>query len=188
MDRRSHIAEPRIAGARPARFAAVALALLLAASAPVRPADRTDDSGAAPAYDPLPDASAETLAELYYAAREVPGIAELSPRNKRALLDVVTERYKNRLVDRAAGFSAEFAETYLEHLARSELVGDFPAVMQQACAQQGVSSGPCSLHEGYVRRVRVLEEMLVRQHLSLDDLEIELVGATRPRYSSRLDH
>ena len=131
-------------------------------------------------YDPLPDESPALLSELFYAAGEVPGVAELPPAAKRDLLDAVTERHKSRLANRAAEARPQRALDYLERLSRSELVRAFPAALRQACARHGRSEGPCAPHRGYVRRVLVLEEMLAGQRLSLDSLEVELLGAARP--------
>ena len=131
-------------------------------------------------YDPLPDESPALLSELFYAAGEVPGVAELPPAAKRDLLDAVTERHKSRLANRAAEARPQRVLDYLERLSRSELALAFPAAVRQACAQHGLSEGPCAPHRGYVRRALVLEEMLAGQRLSLDGLEVELLGAARP--------
>ena len=123
------------------------------------------------AYDPLPDEPPALLSELFYAANEVPGIAELAPAAKRDLLNVVTERHKSRLANRAAEAQPERALGYLERLSQSELAQAFPGAMRQACAQHGLAEGPCAPHKGYVRRAQVLEEMLASQRLSLDGQE-----------------
>ena len=161
---------------RLAAFAVLGLAALAQAAA-AQAQNAVDPSTA---YDALPDESPALLSELFYAAGEVPGITELAPAIKRELLDVVTERHKSRLANRAAEAQPERALAYMERLSRSELAQAFPGAMRQACAQQGLSEGPCAAHGGYVRRAMVLEEMLAAQRLSLDSLEVELLGAARP--------
>ena len=131
------------------------------------------------AYDQLPDGTPEQLSEFYYSALAVPGIDALVPADKERLLDVVTHRYKNRLVDRGAT-SLERMRGHIARLSESKIAEDFPAVVLQTCAQYGLSDGPCAPHRGYVRRAQLLEEMLVAQRLTLDELEVELIGATRP--------
>ena len=110
----------------------------------------------------------------------MPGVAKLAPAVKRELLDVVTERHKSRLANRAAAAQPERALAYVERLSRSELTQAFPDAVRQACAQHGLSEGPCAMHGGYVRRARVLERMLASHRLSLDGLEVELLGAACP--------
>lgn len=130
------------------------------------------------AYEALPDGDAELLAQLYWSAEEVPGIASLSAAHRRSLLDVVTERYKSRLVDR--GPAPEELARHVERLAESPLVSRRPLALAQACAQYGLREGACAAHAGYVRRAMVLEEMLASGRLTLGDLETELAGAPRP--------
>ena len=163
-------------GRRLAAFAVLGLAALAQAAA----AQAQNSVDPAAAYDALPDESPALLSELFYAAGEVPGITELAPAAERELLEVVTERHKNRLANRAAKAQPERALAYVERLSRSELAQAFPSAVRQACAQHGLSEGPCAAHGGYVRRARVLEEMLAGQRLSLDSLEVELLGAARP--------
>ena len=180
--RRTHntwVPQPRPAlplGRRLAAFAGLGLAALFHAAA----AQAQNSLDPSAAYDALPDESPALLSELFYAAGEVPGIAELAPAAKRELLDVVTERHKSRLANRAAAAQPERALAYVERLSRSELAQAFPGAVRQACAQHGLSEGPCAPHGGYVRRTLVLEEMLASQRLSLDGLEVELLGAARP--------
>ena len=171
--------QPRPAVPACRRLAAFAvLGLVALAQAAAAQAQNALDPAAA--YDALPDESPALLSELFYAAGEVPGITELAPAAKRELLDVVTERHKSRLANRAAEAQPERALAYVELLSRSELAQAFPGAMRQACAQHGLSEGPCAAHGGYVRRALVLEEMLAAQRLSLDGLEVELLGAVRP--------
>ena len=133
-------------------------------------------------HDGLPEGGPEALAALYYAADEIPGVAALPAARKRGLLDVVTERYKSRLVDRA-GLSEELLLGHVERLSRSGLVAGRPAAVAQTCAQHGLLDGACAAHAGYVRRALLLEEMLASGRLSLGDLEEELVGSPRPSLS-----
>ena len=97
-------------------------------------------------HDGLPEGGPETLAEVYYAAEEIPGVAALPAAHKRGLLDVVTERHKNRLIDRA-GLPKELLLVHMEMLSRSGLAGSRPLAMAQTCAQHG-------LLEGRARRTR----------------------------------
>lgn len=165
-------------------FSAAALALGLIGFAPAEAYDSPDPGHAydalAQPYDLLPEESPALLAELYYAAEEVPGVAELPPGARRSLLDVVTERHRNRLIDRAPEASPERIRQFVGRLAASELARSFPDALRQACAQHGVVAGPCAPHEGYVRRALVLGEMLAAKRLALADLETELIGAARP--------
>lgn len=130
------------------------------------------------AYEALPEGDAESLAQLYWSASEVPGIDSLAVAHRRSLLDVVTERYKSRLVDR--GPALEDLLRHVERLAESPLASRRPLAVAQVCAQYGLRQGPCAAHAGYVRRAMLLEEMLARGQLTLDDLETELAGAPRP--------
>ena len=165
-------------------FSAIALALGLIGLAPAEASDSPDPGHAydalAQPYDLLPEGSPALLAELYYAAGEVPGVAELPPGARRSLLDVVTERHRNRLIDRAPEAAPERVRQFIGRLAASELAQAFPDALRQACAQHGVAAGPCAPHEGYVRRALVLGEMLAAKRLALADLETELIGAARP--------
>ena len=140
-----------------------------------------DGSGPVPfaAHDALPAGEPADLAAHYYAADDVPGVARLNAAHRRSLLDVVTTRYKNRLADRA-GVSAAGIRSHLDRLSRSALATDHPLVVAQTCAQFGVEDGVCAAHRGYVRRARLLEEMLASGRLTLGELETELVGAPRP--------
>lgn len=137
------------------------------------------------AHEALPEGGPEELAELYYAASEVPGIASLGANNRRSLLDAVTHRHKNRLADREPGAEADM-RAHLDRLSRSALAVEHPMVVAQTCAQYGIGDGACEAHRGYVRRARVLEEMLASGRLTLAELETELVGA--PRRSLRAAH
>lgn len=94
------------------------------------------------------------------------------------LLDVVTERYKSRLVDR--GPDPEELRRHVERLAESPLASSRPLALAQTCAQYGQREGACAPHSGYVRRAMVLEEMLALGRLTLSDLETELAGGPRP--------
>ncbi len=146
----------------------------------VAPAAAGETAAAVPfaAHEALPEGDAETLGELYWSASEVPGVDSLEGLHRRSLLDVVTERYKSRLVDR--GPAAEDLARHLERLAASPLASSQPLVLAQACAQYGRLEGACAAHAGYVRRAMVLEEMLGSARLTLGDLETELTGAPRP--------
>ena len=135
-------------------------------------------------HDGLPEGGPETLVELYHAADEIPGIAVLPAAHKRSLLDVVTERYKNRLIDRA-GLPEELLLGHIERLSRSGLAASHPLTVAQTCAQHGLLGGACVAHEGYVRRALLLEEMLAVGRLSLGELETELIGSSRPSLSAR---
>ena len=134
-------------------------------------------------YDELPAGPAASVAALYYSALSLPGVSNWTGVEKTALLDAVTVRYKDRLIDRASSVSVDLTRRYVERLAESPLARDEPTVVRQACAQYGLMDGVCEAHRGYVRRALVLEEMLVQGQLSLDALEIELIGATRPKLS-----
>lgn len=133
-------------------------------------------------YDELPDGPAPELARLYYAAASVPGLAELGTAERAALLDAVTLRYRDRLVDRAPSASPSDALGHAARLAGSELGAARPELVARTCARYGLVEGACAGHSGYVRRVLVLEEMLVQGQLTLEALEIELVGAARPGF------
>ena len=95
----------------------------------------------------------------------------------------MTERYKNRLIDRPAVVSEERSRRYIERLSQSQFARDFPHVVPQTCAQYALTGGPCAPHRGYVRRVLVLEQMLAQGRLSLGAMEVELIGAARPGFS-----
>ncbi len=131
-------------------------------------------------YDALPAGPPASVAKLYYSALSLPGVSDWTGAEKAALLDVATLRYKDRLIDRAPAVSAQHTRQYLERLAVSTLVWSYPDALRQACAQYAVSDGVCEPHAGYVRRAGVVEEMLVQGQLSLDELELELIGARRP--------
>ena len=131
-------------------------------------------------YDELPAGPSASIAPLYFSALSLPGVSDWTAAEKAALLDVATLRYKDRLIDRAPAVSAEHTRTYLERLAGSALILSYPDAMRQACAQHAVSDGVCEAHAGYVRRAGVVEEMLVQGQLSLDELELELIGSRRP--------
>jgi len=133
------------------------------------------------AYDELPDGSPDEVAQLYYSALALPDVVHWGQDRRLALLDAATLRYRNRLVDRAPWTSAELALRHVERLAASQAVDRL--AVAQACAQFGLPEGPCAEHVSYVRRVRVVEEMLVQGRLTLDELEVELAGASRPRLS-----
>ncbi len=156
------------------RAGAVVLAVAPLAATLAAPAESTPLD----AYDELPDGTPRQLVESYHSALAVPGIAAMSAAERRHLLDVVTHRYKNRLVDRGA--PSERARGTIARLSASQIARDFPLVVPQACAQHGLADGPCAPHRGYVRRARLLEEMLATRRLTLAELEVELIGAARP--------
>ena len=115
-------------------FSAIVLALGLIGLAPAEASDSHDPGHAydalAQPYDLLPEESPALLAELYYAAGEVPGVAELPPGARRSLLDVVTERHRNRLIDRAPEASPERVRQFIGRLAASELARAFPGALR----------------------------------------------------------
>ena len=181
------IRKTRTVGGMPAREAAAALGLCTAlavahAEATDRhPGDREGGEGSAArfaAHETLPEGGPEALAALYHAAYEVPGIESLGDEHRRNLLDVVTQRYKDRLADRGTG-SPKTMRAHLARLSGSALAADRPMVMAQSCAQYGIEDGVCADHRGYVRRARLLEEMLATGRITLPGLETELVGAPR---------
>ena len=132
-------------------------------------------------YDELPAGAPRDVAQFYYRVGDVPGVADWAPADRERLVAAVTGRHKNRLVNRASDTGAEDSLRYVERLAGSPLAQDFPHVVPQTCAQYGLLEGACEPHRGYVRRVLVLEEMLAQNRTSLDNLERELTGATRPK-------
>lgn len=157
---------------------AVVLATAFSLLPPAVAQGATYDAG--DGYDELPEGAPEEIGRLYYSALEIPGVADWTQGDRRDLLDVVTERFKSRLVDRVADASPERVRGYVARLAESDLARRNPGVVRQTCAQFGIADGPCAGHRGYVRRAQVIEEMLVQRLISLDTLEVELIGATRP--------
>lgn len=135
-------------------------------------------------YDPLPNGAPAELAQLFYSALDLPNIRHWPAEDKRQLLQVVTVRYKNRLIDRAPPLSRERTQRHVERLAKSPLAQESPNVVRQACAQFGFVEGACTDHAGYVRRALVLTEMLAQRNLSLAQLETELAGEPRPELSA----
>lgn len=133
----------------------------------------------AAAYDELPAGAPAHVAQFYYAALELPGVAGWDRETRLALLDAATLRHRDRLLDRAPAPSADAALRHVERLAASEAMG--VRALAQSCAQHGLVAGPCAAHVGHVRRARVLEEMLAQGRLTLAALEAELAGAPRPR-------
>ena len=134
-------------------------------------------TGQAP-YDALPEGPPAELARLYFSALAVPGVGDWEVGRRAALLDAATLRYRDRLVDRASLPAGAAPLRHVERLAASEAATD--GAVAQACAQFGLVGGACAPHAGYVRRVLVVEEMLVQGQVGLGDLEAELVGASRP--------
>ena len=130
-------------------------------------------------YDELPEGPPEHVAQFYYSALALPEVAGWDAETRVALLDAATLRYRDRLVDRASWPSAHAARRHVERLAGSEVMSH--RAVAQACAQYGLVDGPCADHAGYVRRVQVVEEMLVQGRVTLAGLETELAGASRPR-------
>ena len=130
-------------------------------------------------YDELPVGDPADVAQFYYSALELPGVADWDSSERLAMLDAATLRYRDRLVDRASWPSADAALRHVERLAASEAMNHH--ALAQACARYGLLEGSCAEHAGYVRRVGVVEEMLVQGRLTLDGLETELAGASRPR-------
>ena len=135
-------------------------------------------------YDELPEGLPEQVAELYYSALALPGVADWGRDRRLALLDAATLRHRDRLVDRASWASADSALRHIGRLAGSEAFSQ--SAVAQACAQYGLLHGPCAAHVGYVRRVGVVAEMLAQGRLTLDALEVELAGAPRPRLDDGL--
>lgn len=160
---------------------ATAWALAAALLAGVAHGDEVEPGAAAVAFaahEALPEGGAEELAQTYWSAAEVPGVGSLPEAHRRSLLDVVTERYRNRLVDR--GPAPETLRRHVARLAASPLAARRPLALAQACAQFGFADGLCAAHAGYARRAMVLEEMLASGRLTLDRMETELAGAPRP--------
>ncbi len=129
------------------------------------------------AWDELPEGEPGELARLYHSALALPGLDHWPPSRRAALVDAATLRYRDRLVDRSSSPSPGAGRRHVERLVGG---GAPEGAVSQACAQFGVLDGPCGMHRGYVRRVLVVEEMLVQNQLTLADLEAELTGATRP--------
>ena len=163
------------------RTASVFAAALVLAPGFVVAASEAKDPGQ---FDELPSGSPKELAPLFYSALSVPDLAAWSAKDRQALLDVVTERFRNRLIDRAPSSSPALARRYVERLAASPLAQEFPQVVRQTCAQYAFATGACEPHRGYVRRALVLEEMLAQRNLPLEQLETELVGEPRPSLSA----
>lgn len=130
-------------------------------------------------YDELPEGPPAHVAQFYYSALALPEVADWDRERRLALLDAATLRYRDRLVDRAPSASMDAAHRHVERLAASETMG--VRALAQACARYGLLDGACADHAGYVRRVRVVEEMLAQGRLTLEALETELAGASRPR-------
>ena len=134
-----------------------------------------------PAYDELPEGPASEVARLYYTALSVPGLEAWDGEERIALLDAVTQRHRDRLVDRAPLASPSAVLDHLGRLAESGPGADRPELVARTCARYGLLDGPCAAHVGYVRRALVLEEMLAQGQVTLAALETELAGAARPR-------
>lgn len=130
--------------------------------------------------DALPRGAPGDVAQLFHSALDLPDVAEWIDQDRKALLEVVTLRYGNRLMDRAPAASRQRAERYVEHLAQSPLAREFPNALRQTCAQYGLMAASCAPHRGFVRRALVLEEMLAQGLLTLERMETELAGAPRP--------
>ena len=157
--------------------AIAALLGTLAAAAPVTPTSSGE-------YDALPAGSPDELARLFHSALDLPNVRQWPAEAKRQLLEAVTVRYKNRLMDRSPPIARERTQRYVERLAGSPLAEESPRVIRQTCTQYGLIEGVCAEHAGYVRRALVLEEMLARGHLTLEQLETELVGEPRRKLSA----
>ena len=132
----------------------------------------------ADAYDALPGGPPGHVAQFYHSALALPDVGGWDADRRLRLLDAATLRYRDRLVDRASWPSTDAALRHVERLAASEAMHHHQ--LEQACAQYGLLEGPCADHAGYVRRVCVVEEMLVQGRLTLAGLERELAGASRP--------
>lgn len=132
------------------------------------------------AYDELPEGPAAEVARLYYTALSVPGLEGWDRAERVALLDAVTQRYRDRLVDRAPLANPSAILGHVERLAESGLGTDRPELVARTCARYGLMDGSCAAHAGYVRRALVLEEMLAQGQVDLAALEVELAGAARP--------
>lgn len=135
-------------------------------------------------YDALPAGAPDELAQRFRSALDMPGIEQWPAEDKRQLLAVVTVRYENRLTDRPPPATRERTQRYVERLAKSPLAEESPRVVRQTCTQYGFTEGVCAAHAGYTLRALVLEEMLARRSLSLDQLETELLGEPRPKVSA----
>ena len=137
-------------------------------------------------YDELPAGPAAEVARLYYTVLSVPGLSDWDDLERSALLDAVTQRHRDRLVDRAPWASEPAVLDHVARLAGSELGMERPELVARTCARYGLMDGPCATHAGYVRRALVLEEMLAQGQLSLEALETELAGAARPGFAGAL--
>ena len=139
-------------------------------------------------YDELPEGSPEHVAQFYYSALALPGVGEWGPGRRLALLDAATLRYRDRLVDRASWPSADAALRHMGRLAASDAMNHHQ--LAQACAQYGVLRGPCVEHAGWYELLArpsatcgAVGELLAQGRLTLDGLEKELAGASRPGLS-----
>ena len=158
--------------------ASAALLGTFAVAEPIKPTSSGE-------YDALPAGSPGELARLFHSALDLPNVRQWRAEGLRQLLVVVTVRYKHRLIDRAPPASEEQMQRYVEQLANSPLAQESSTVVRQTCAQYGFTEGACVAHAGYVRRALVLEEMLARGDLSLEQLETELLGGEpRPKLSA----
>ena len=162
----------------------IAIALAMGIVAFIGTSAMADPRSATGEYDPLPKGAPAELAQLFHSALDLPNSRQWPAEDKRQLLQVVTVRYKNRLIDRAQPISRDRTLRYVERLAESPLAQESPGVVRQTCAQYGFTEGACADHAGYVHRALVLEEMLVQRNLSLAQLETELVGEPLPALSA----
>ena len=137
-------------------------------------------------YDELPDGPPATIATLYYSALSLAGRVGLDRGGEGGNAGRGDAALQGP-VDRsgASGIRRNTHARTFERLAGSALVWSYPDALRQACAQYAVADGVCETHAGYVRRVGVIEEMLVQGQLSLDELELELIGERRPRFGGQ---
>ncbi len=133
-------------------------------------------------YDELPPGPPSEVARLYHGALTVPGLASWDAAERAALLEAVTRRHRDRLVDRAPLVSEAAVLGHVGRLAASGPGSGRPELVARSCARYGLTDGPCAAHVGYVRRALVLEEMLAQGRLTLEALETELAGAARPGF------
>lgn len=125
------------------------------------------------AYDALPETDPETLARTYGGALEVPGVATLGARGRRALFDAATARHVDRLLDR--GPDAAAGRRHAERLARSAAGRKRPDAVAAVCARHGLADSVCAAHRDYAQRAAVLEAMLAAGRLTATGLARQLM-------------
>ena len=81
-------------------------------------------------YDALPAGAPEELARRFRSALDLPGIEQWPAEDMQRLLEAVTVRYKDRLIDRAPRATRERTQRYVERLAESPLAEESPGVLR----------------------------------------------------------